>query len=153
MSLPSPIPPELLAQLEARREEVREDEIATIEREWAELSGKMKAHRDAGTDPTDPLCDDAGASSLACQAGLSGVQETVKVVRMVAGFSPLPTGLHQPGLVGIDHGLNTIAQAQLRQHAGDMGFDRALADEQLGRELRVAQSGGQHPQHLDLAFG
>jgi DNA-binding transcriptional MerR regulator len=46
--------PEQLAQLEARREEVGSDEIAAIEREWAELSTKMKAHRDAGTDPSDP---------------------------------------------------------------------------------------------------
>lgn len=46
--------PEQLAQLEARREEVGSDEIAAIEREWAELSTEMKAHRDAGTDPTDP---------------------------------------------------------------------------------------------------
>jgi hypothetical protein len=30
--------PEQLAQLEARREKVGEDEIAAIEREWAELS-------------------------------------------------------------------------------------------------------------------
>ena len=46
--------PEQLAQLEVRREEVGEDQIAAIEREWAELSAQMKAHRDAGTDPTDP---------------------------------------------------------------------------------------------------
>ena len=46
--------PEQLAQLEARPEEVGEDQIAAIEREWAELSAQMKAHRDAGTDPSDP---------------------------------------------------------------------------------------------------
>ena len=46
--------PEQLAQVEARREEVGEDQIAAIEREWAELSAQMKAHRDAGTDPSDP---------------------------------------------------------------------------------------------------
>ena len=34
--------PEQLAQLEARREEVGEDQIAAIEREWAELSAQMK---------------------------------------------------------------------------------------------------------------
>jgi hypothetical protein len=33
--------------------EVGENEIAAIEREWAELSAQMKAHRDAGTDPSD----------------------------------------------------------------------------------------------------
>jgi hypothetical protein len=46
--------PEQLAQLEARREEVGSDQIAAIEREWAELSAQMKAHRDAGTDQSDP---------------------------------------------------------------------------------------------------
>jgi hypothetical protein len=46
--------PEQLTQLEARREEVGEDQIAAIEREWAGLSAQMKAHRDAGTDPSDP---------------------------------------------------------------------------------------------------
>jgi hypothetical protein len=46
--------PEQLAQLEARREEVGEDQIEAIEREWADLSAQMKAHRDAGTDPSDP---------------------------------------------------------------------------------------------------
>ncbi|MGZ5297537.1 MAG: TipAS antibiotic-recognition domain-containing protein [Actinomycetota bacterium] len=46
--------PEQLAQLEARCEEVGSDEIAAIEREWAELSTQMKAHRDADTEPTDP---------------------------------------------------------------------------------------------------
>ncbi len=40
--------------LEARREEVGEDQIAAIERERAELSAQMKAQRDAGTDPSDP---------------------------------------------------------------------------------------------------
>ena len=45
--------PEQLAQLEARREEVGEDLIAAVEREWAELSVQLKAHRDAGTDPSD----------------------------------------------------------------------------------------------------
>lgn len=45
--------PKQLAQLEARREEVGEDQIAAIGREWAELSAQMKAH-DAGTDLSDP---------------------------------------------------------------------------------------------------
>lgn len=33
---------------------VHQDEIAVIEREWAELSARMKTHRDVGTDPSDP---------------------------------------------------------------------------------------------------
>jgi TipAS antibiotic-recognition protein len=46
--------PEQLAQLEARRQEVGEDQITAIERERAKLSAQMKAHHDAGTDPSDP---------------------------------------------------------------------------------------------------
>lgn len=46
--------PEQLAQLEAGREDVGEDRIAATEREWAELSTQMKAHRDAGSGPSDP---------------------------------------------------------------------------------------------------
>jgi hypothetical protein len=42
--------PEQLAQLEARREEVGEDKIAAVEREWADLSrghGAMLASKSA----------------------------------------------------------------------------------------------------------
>jgi DNA-binding transcriptional MerR regulator len=46
--------PEQLERLERRREEVGTDEIARVEREWAELSAAMKAKRDAGVDPSDP---------------------------------------------------------------------------------------------------
>jgi hypothetical protein len=41
-------------QLEARREEIGEDQIAAIERDGAELSAQMKAPRAAGTDPSAP---------------------------------------------------------------------------------------------------
>lgn len=46
--------PEQQEQLERRRQEVGDDEIARVEREWAELSAEMKARRDAGVDPSDP---------------------------------------------------------------------------------------------------
>jgi hypothetical protein len=46
--------PEQLEQLERRREEEGTDEIARVEREWAELSAAMKSKRDAGVDPSDP---------------------------------------------------------------------------------------------------
>jgi DNA-binding transcriptional MerR regulator len=58
--------PEQLARLEARREEVGEDQIAAIEREWTELSGKMEAHRDAARTRRIPRCArsrSAGAAS------------------------------------------------------------------------------------------
>jgi len=46
--------PEQQEQLERRRLEVGEDQIARIEREWAELSAEVKAKRDAGVPPSDP---------------------------------------------------------------------------------------------------
>ena len=46
--------PEQQEQLERRRQEVGSEEIARIEREWAELSAQVKAKRDAGVPPTDP---------------------------------------------------------------------------------------------------
>ncbi|MGH2597038.1 MAG: TipAS antibiotic-recognition domain-containing protein [Actinomycetota bacterium] len=41
-------------QLEARRQEVGDEQIQAIEREWAELSAAMKGKRDAGVEPSDP---------------------------------------------------------------------------------------------------
>jgi DNA-binding transcriptional MerR regulator len=45
--------PEQLAQLERRREELGEDAIKSVEREWAELFAQLREHRQRGTDPGD----------------------------------------------------------------------------------------------------
>lgn len=47
--------PEQRTQLEVRRKEVGEDQIAAVEREWAELSAQMKAHRNAGPESVGHL--------------------------------------------------------------------------------------------------
>jgi MerR family transcriptional regulator, thiopeptide resistance regulator len=46
--------PEQLAQLERRRNELGEDAIRSVEREWSELFAELRRHRLAGTDPAHP---------------------------------------------------------------------------------------------------
>ena len=60
----------------------------------------------------------------------------------------LRAGRDQSALVRQDDGLNSVPEPELREQAGDMGLDRALADEQLGGQLGVALTARQHPQHL-----
>ena len=43
----------------------------------------------------------------------------------------------EPGLVGADHDLDAVAQAELVQDAGDVALDCRLGDDQLRRDLRV----------------
>src|ERR1700729_2924475 len=64
----------------------------------------------------------------------------------------LRAGRDQPALVREDHGLHWVAESELGEQAGDVGLDRALADEQLGGQLGVALTARQHPQHLALAL-
>ena len=56
-------------------------------------------------------------------------------------------------LVGEHHGLDTVAEAELGEQAGDMRFDRGLCDEERGRDLGVRQPGGEQPEYLDLSRG
>jgi DNA-binding transcriptional MerR regulator len=46
--------PEQLAQLEERRQALGADAIKAVEHEWSELYARVRAHREAGTDPADP---------------------------------------------------------------------------------------------------
>ena len=46
--------PEQLAQLERRREELGEDAIHDVEREWGEIFAALRAEMAKGTDPADP---------------------------------------------------------------------------------------------------
>jgi hypothetical protein len=42
--------------------------------------------------------------------------------------------------VGEDDGLDAVAQAKFHQHACDVGLDRGVADDQLGRDLLIRRS-------------
>jgi DNA-binding transcriptional MerR regulator len=52
--------PEQLAQLERRREELGDEQIKAVEREWAELFSSLREHRQRGTDPADPAVQALG---------------------------------------------------------------------------------------------
>ena len=52
--------PEQLAQLERRREELGDEQIKAVEREWAELYASLREHRERGTDPADPAAQALG---------------------------------------------------------------------------------------------
>src|SRR3954471_20233174 len=47
------------------------------------------------------------------------------------------SGADEPGLVGVDHHLNPVAQAELLQNAGDVCLRRGVADEQPVADLWV----------------
>ena len=55
--------------------------------------------------------------------------------------------------VGEDDGLHAIAQAELHQHAGHVGLDGGVADDQLGGDLLVGEAAGEQLEDLELAGG
>jgi hypothetical protein len=50
------------------------------------------------------------------------------------------TRYHQSVLVGVHNGLGPVPEHEFGQQSGHMGFDRCLADEQSGGDLRVGQA-------------
>jgi len=46
--------PEQLAQLERRRQDLGDEKIKDVEREWGEIFAGLRAEMEAGTDPADP---------------------------------------------------------------------------------------------------
>ena len=46
--------PDQLEQLEQRRQDIGEDAIKDVEREWGEIFATLRAEMEAGTDPADP---------------------------------------------------------------------------------------------------
>ncbi|MGZ5214129.1 MAG: TipAS antibiotic-recognition domain-containing protein [Actinomycetota bacterium] len=100
--------PEQLAQLESRREEVGSDQIAANERERAELSAQMKAHRDAGTDPSEP------------EARALAERWRDLTERTIAGF----TG----GDPGITESLSRMYEEEGPENASRGTFDADLAE-------------------------
>jgi hypothetical protein len=60
---------------------------------------------------------------------------------------------HQAALIGEDHRLHTVAQAQLGEHVADVGLGGGLGDDQPAGDLGVGAAPGQQPQAFDLAEG
>ena len=46
----------------------------------------------------------------------------------------------EPALVGVDHGLHAVAQAELAEQVGDVGLDRRLGDDERLGDLGVARA-------------
>src|SRR6266540_5444769 len=63
------------------------------------------------------------------------------------------SGLDEPALVGEDHHLGTVAQAELGEDARHMRFHRGGPDEELLGDLAVAGPSGDRSHHLPLSVG
>ena len=64
-----------------------------------------------------------------------------------------PARLHQPVVVGQDHGLDAVPDAELGQDVVDVGLDRRLADVEPLGDLGVAGAADHLAQHVHLPIG
>src|SRR3981189_1126390 len=62
----------------------------------------------------------------------------------------LAAGSEQPVAVGVDHGLDAVAQVEFGQNPGDGGLDGRVPDIEAGTDLDVAITGGDEQEHLVL---
>lgn len=59
---------------------------------------------------------------------------------------------HQPVVVRKDHSLDAVSGVDFGQNMRHMGFDRGQGDEELVRDLLIAQAMGDFHQHLTFAI-
>jgi DNA-binding transcriptional MerR regulator len=108
--------PEQLEQLEARRQALGEDAIKAVENEWAELYAKLRAHREAGTDPADPAVQElsvrAGELVRMFTGGDPGIEASLQRMYETEGSARVSRGIASPE----DHEyLAKARQARLNQ--------------------------------------
>ena len=60
-------------------------------------------------------------------------------------------GLHEPGFVGEDDGLDAVAEREFLEDVGDVGLHGRLADEERPGDLAVGESAGDEPEDLEFA--
>src|SRR6202030_3755862 len=70
----------------------------------------------------------------------------------VAGGSGFATGADDAGLVGEDHDLHAVAQAELGQGVGDVALDGCLAEVEPGCDLGVGHALGYQPDDVEFAL-
>src|SRR5712692_10584644 len=63
------------------------------------------------------------------------------------------TDADKPSLVGEDHRLDPVAQAELGQYPADVRLDRALDEVQARRDLRIGQPARDQREYFALASG
>src|SRR4051812_17301829 len=90
--------------------------------------------------------------AVAGRRGASAVLSLVSYRLADDGCSAVAWG-DEAGLVGVDHGLDAVAQPELAEQVRDVRLDRGLREDERGGDLCVGQAGGEHSQHLLLALG
>jgi len=91
--------PEQLEQLEERRQALGDDAIKAVEQEWKDLYAQVRAHRESGTDPSDPQVQQL-------------VRRSGELIRMFTGGDP-----------GIEAGLKRMYEQE-----GPARASRGVAD-------------------------
>lgn len=94
--------PEQLDQLEQRRQQLGEDAIKDVEREWSEIFATLKQEMDSGTDPADPRLRPIGDRSRELiemfTGGDPGIQASLKNMYDTEGPEKASRGMADPAV-------------------------------------------------------
>ena len=94
--------PEQLDQLEQRRQQLGEDAIEDVEREWSEIFATLKQEMDNGTDPADPRLRPIGDRSRELiemfTGGDPGIQASLKRMYETEGPEKASRGMADPAV-------------------------------------------------------
>ena len=94
--------PEQLDQLEQRRQQLGEDAIKHVEREWSEIFATLKREMDDGTDPADPRLRPIGDRSRELielfTGGDPGIQASLKRMYETEGSEKASRGMADPAV-------------------------------------------------------
>jgi MerR family transcriptional regulator, thiopeptide resistance regulator len=92
--------PEQLDQLEQRRQELGDDAIRDVEREWGEIFATLRAEMDKGTDPADPrlrpIGDRARELLKMFTGGDPGIEASLKRMYETEGPEKASRGMADP---------------------------------------------------------
>jgi DNA-binding transcriptional MerR regulator len=94
--------PEQLDQLEQRRQQLGEDAIKDVEREWGEIFATLKQEMDKGTDPADPRLRPIGDRSrelmVMFTGGDPGIEASLKRMYETEGPEKASRGMADPAV-------------------------------------------------------
>ena len=94
--------PAQLDQLEQRRQQLGEDAIKDVEREWGEIFATLKQEMDSGTDPADPRLRPIGERSRELiemfTGGDPGIQASLKRMYETEGPEKASRGMADPAV-------------------------------------------------------
>jgi DNA-binding transcriptional MerR regulator len=94
--------PEQLDQLQQRRQQLGEDAIKDVEREWGEIFATLKQEMDKGTDPADPRLRPIGDRSrelmVMFTGGDPGIEASLKRMYETEGPEKASRGMADPAV-------------------------------------------------------